>query len=317
MLRNTIKGRDILIAAKSDQDHSGLGQMDLKGPWLEVRVKVPTVAQEAFSAFLFDLGCLGTSQLEGDDLLVAYFPHKTKEPLLSSIKGVLRGLTKHFPEIRPSRLQIREVPGEDWAIKWRQHFKAQKITDSLMVIPPWEPRPCSWRGEVIIIEPGPAFGTGQHPTTRLSLVCMEDSKEQTRGKVLDVGTGSGILAIWAARLGAQRVVGIDIDVEAVKWARKNLELNGLTNQVLLLASDIGAVKEGFHLVLANLTHEEILKIKSDLIRVLRPGGRLILSGFLISQAESVMKAFNKEGLILVKEISEKEWGALVLDVAER
>ena len=287
--------------------------MDVKGRWLEVKIKVPPELQDALSAFLFDLGCLGTSQLEGADLLVAYFPLEAKEGLLHSIEGCLNALANQFPAFRASRPALREVADENWGLKWREHFKPQKITESLMIIPPWESRPDFWNGEVIVIDPGPAFGTGQHPTTRMCLACMEECLEQVRGEVLDVGTGSGILAIYAARLGASKVVGIDIDPEAARWAGRNLEINGVERKVFLVASGIEAVRAKFHLVMANLTRDEILKIKSSLVAALRPGGRLILSGLLASQMSHALAAFKEKGLSLVEQVSSNEWGALILE----
>ncbi len=287
--------------------------MDSKNEWLEVSLRVPPEAVDAVSAFLFDAGCSGIREESHEGLLVAYFPTEAEQKILPTLENFFQDLSRIFPGLSGTKPSIKRVVDERWELRWREHFKPQVITPSLMVIPPWESPQPRWEGHILVIDPGPAFGTGQHPTTRMCLKALEQCVRGTGEDVLDVGTGSGILAIYAAKLGARRVVGIDVDVEAVRWAKRNLSFNSLEGHVLLAASGPDALRGSFQTVLANLTVNEIMKIKPELIRLLTPGGRLVLSGLLTHEVEGVMAEYEREGLYSMARYQEGEWGALILE----
>ena len=152
------------------------------------------------------------------------------------------------------------IEDQDWSTSWRQFFRPQRITERLTVLPAWMPEPPSCGEWVIKMDPGPAFGTGQHPTTRLCLEAMERLSPQGPWTMLDVGTGSGILAIYGARLGAKRILALDTDPEALRWAERNMDLNALTGSIELSSLPLETQTGTFSLITANLTLETILEL---------------------------------------------------------
>jgi len=211
-----------------------------------------------------------------------------------------------FPGAR-SRLE-----NQDWSMTWRQFFRPQQITDGLTVVPAWTPPPSEFAGKVLRIDPGPAFGTGQHPTTRLCLAAMEGVSPSRSWTMLDVGTGSGILAIYGARLGARKIVGIDTDPEALQWAEKNIDLNGLTGSVALSSQPLDRQTGAFSLITANLTLETILGLLPDFPRLLERSGALILSGLLEEQVRRVQEELPNQGFHQTGLRSMEEWACLVV-----
>ena len=180
-----------------------------------------------------------------------------------------------------------------------------------MVFPAWEYSPRSLDYRVIRIDPGPAFGTGQHPTTRLCLEAMERVYIPGIWTMLDVGTGSGILAIYGAMLGAVRVVAIDRDPEAIRWAKRNISLNDLSGEIALSSRPIEKWRDRFSLLTANLLLDTILENLQEFSRVLDPGGWLILSGILREQVKEVEENLDEYGLHEDKILYQEEWACLI------
>src|SRR3989304_1213357 len=189
-------------------------------------------------------------------------------------------------------------------------IKAERITDRIVVKPTWEPFEAREGDIVIEIDPGMAFGTGTHPTTRGCLRLIEDVV--SRGGIetmLDVGTGSGILAIAAARLGVQRAIAIDLDSAAVKAAEENIALNKVEAQVRVAKIKVDIIYVMFNLVVANIIAEELIRLSVPLKGRVMPGGCLILSGIVGEKADMVKEAFKE--LSLEKELQEGEWVSLL------
>jgi len=216
-----------------------------------------------------------------------------------------------------SMLRTRWRREEEWAEAWKRFFGVERIGRRLVVCPTWidyAPR----EGEVLIqIDPGMAFGTGQHPTTRLCLEALE-ARLRPGHTVLDVGTGSGILAVAAALLGAARVVALDIDPVAVAAARQNVALNGLEGRVRVLEASLTAGgplddDDGsrFDLVLANISSAGIAEMAPDLVRALAPGGVLMASGISEGSLEPCRDALVQAGLCVVERMDREGWCALV------
>jgi ribosomal protein L11 methyltransferase len=196
------------------------------------------------------------------------------------------------------RLLAREpVDHADWSTRWREGLGVVRISARLAVRPPFvadEPGP-----PALVIEPGQAFGTGGHASTRLALALLDAlEREGLEGaRVLDAGTGSGVLALAALRLGAASALGFDLDPVAVREARANAERNGLAQQLRLFAGPIAALRAtGFDLVLANLLRTELVPILPALGAALRPRGRAVLSGLLASERDAVAAALASHGL---------------------
>lgn len=197
---------------------------------------------------------------------------------------------------------------EEWKDKWKAYFKPTKITEHIVVCPSWEEyEPASDEEVVISIDPGMAFGTGTHETTALTTLLMEKYLKPGE-KVLDVGCGSGILSIIAARLGASRVLGIDIDDEAVTASEENGERNGVMD---IARFQIGDLTEGVDfqadVVVANLLTHLVLRLSPDVPKHMLPGGRYVTSGILVEQEASVVQALEELGFTVLETAEKGDW----------
>lgn len=201
--------------------------------------------------------------------------------------------------------------GDEWADRWKEFFKPLRIGRHFVVCPTWEEYKPETGDLIIVMDPGRAFGTGQHETTRMCLEWLEElagGLESTTGhSVLDVGTGSGILAMGAALLGFAPVVGVDNDPDAVEVALENVALNRLNDQVRLLVGSIPDVDGQFDLVVSNIQAGPLVEMASALAHRLEKSGRLVLSGILVEQMETVRAAFESQGLRLIGTRTAGEW----------
>jgi len=208
---------------------------------------------------------------------------------------------------------VTVVRNEDWANNWKVHFKPVRIGERLVIKPTWE-QYLKQPGDLVIqIDPGMAFGTGAHPTTRMCLesmerICFNENGGTLPGPVLDVGTGSGVLSIAAALMGATRIIAVDIDPEAVRVTRENLELNGVDHLVAASTTDLDDLQEEYGVVVANILAEELVRLSAQLTAKVAPGGWLILSGILTEKEQFVCAGF--PGLTLVENPRELEWSCL-------
>jgi ribosomal protein L11 methyltransferase len=230
------------------------------------------------------------------------------EATLISLKDTLRtlpqaGVRGVFPEIT-----VRFVEESDWADAWKQYFKPQRIGRRIVVKPTWETFDPAPDDLILQIDPGMAFGTGLHATTRLCLRALEDVVSPG-AQVADVGTGSGILAVGAALLGAGRVEAVDVDPLAVRIARENVTLNGVADVVQVEEADAPPVGP-FDVVVANILADVILGMAPALRDALRPGGVLVASGIIDTRAGDVEHGLEAAGFAAVELRSEGEWAAL-------
>jgi len=206
------------------------------------------------------------------------------------------------------------LAGQDWASNWKKHFAPFAITSGLVIKPSWEeyqPKP----GEAVIeMDPGMAFGTGQHETTSLCMQLMQEAlREVSAARVLDVGTGTGILAMAAALFGAGSVVGIDNDPDAVQAAADNVAHNGLSDTVEIAITPLAELAGEYQLVVANIIHDVLVSMREDLARCTMAGGTLILSGILAGdQAENISSYFKQAGFTCLERKEQGEWAALRL-----
>ncbi|MFN8533196.1 MAG: 50S ribosomal protein L11 methyltransferase [Dehalococcoidia bacterium] len=216
----------------------------------------------------------------------------------------------HLAQLRPvAPLRAREVDEEDWADAWKQHFLVHRIGERIVIRPSWRSYDPSPNDVVIELDPGMAFGTGLHPTTRLCLAALERTVKPG-DRVLDLGTGSGILSIAAAKLGATSILAIDPDPVAVDAATANVAANGLSERVQMAEGTIEAVDQTFDLVVANISAKVLIEIAEDLARVTRPGGRLLASGLLDEREIEVAIQFAVAGFHLVESAAERDWRLL-------
>ena len=200
---------------------------------------------------------------------------------------------------------------DDWLERWKVNFKPLRIGRHFIVAPTWEKIEPAAGDRVIWMDPGRAFGTGHHETTRLCLEWLEQWSESGEyagsQSLLDVGTGSGILAMAAALLGCGTIIGVDNDPEAIEVAIENLELNGLTSRVKLQIGTIADVPGSFDVVISNIQALPLIAMSDDLAGRVKRTGRLVLSGILIEQKEDVVAAFEAKGLGMAHCRTDGEW----------
>ncbi|CZT55706.1 50S ribosomal protein L11 methyltransferase [Solibaculum mannosilyticum] len=210
----------------------------------------------------------------------------------------------------PHQLMRENVREEDWATAWRQYYKPVRVGQKLMVVPSWEQYQAQEGDVVITLDPGMAFGTGTHATTRLCMRLIE--QHLTPGQdMLDVGTGSGILAVTALKLGARRAVGVDIDATAVRVAGENAALNGVEDNLSVICGDLACdVKGSFQLITANIVADIIIRLTPDVPPLLKEGGTFVVSGIIDSREQDVRDALQANGFHVISSLTEGGWVAL-------
>jgi len=290
--------------------------------WLEVSVQVNGEAAEAVSEVFNRYGHGGavieeaiseTDEAVGETLTVkVYLPFENGQAVgQREIEEALWHLSQLYPIPVP---RFRHLSEEDWAHAWKKHYRVLRVGQRIVVKPSWHtytPRPDD---VVVELDPGMAFGTGLHPSTRLCLVALE--KHLIPGmSVLDLGTGSGILAIAAARLGAGLVMALDIDPIAVKAARANVSANKVEHIVSVKPGSWPTLEphdQAFDIVLVNILAETIVELVSGgLIHCLKEGGLIVVAGLIESQETMVVEALGVQGVDIVERLQEKDWIALV------
>jgi ribosomal protein L11 methyltransferase len=277
--------------------------------WVKIRIPCSPAATEPVAASLLEVGCGGTEH--DAEAVAGYLPvDDTLESRLQRLRDRLDDLPADLQPQKPE-MALTFVEEKDWAEAWKAHFHPLPIGKRLVVSPSWsryEPQP----GQVVVeLDPGMAFGTGAHPTTQLCLVALEEII-QGGETVLDWGTGSGLLAIAALKLGAAEVIAGDVDPNAVRIARENARRNGVEERAewvvgerptcLYLSADVTVCN-----ILANI----ILMLSNDLAAVTRPGGRLIASGIIDTRREEVEKGLQKAGFRIDRVDTQGEWVAIL------
>jgi ribosomal protein L11 methyltransferase len=252
-----------------------------------------------------------TGFLEKEEKILAYFEEK------ADIAGVLEDLTRFSDVLKSAGLdpffsfEYSLLPEKDWNENWKQNFSPIDIGKNLTIIPSWLKKDTD--RIPIIIDPGMVFGTGYHETSRTCLVVMEELAAGIRkDSCLDIGTGSGILAIGAAKLGFRHVTAVDIDPMAIDAAARNVEENGLQN-ITIKEGEIFVVEGSFDLIVANLLSGILVDIAQEIASRLNRGGKTILSGMLSGQENDVIEACENAGLSLGKTVVSGQWVTLVFE----
>jgi ribosomal protein L11 methyltransferase len=278
-------------------------------PWLTITVDVPEELKDAFVGEFSRDRILGVWEkpAPGDQRieLVLYFDEARKPPLVEARVGRL--FERNGYPVSEVRFGVQEQ--EDWTREWRKGYTSFPIGDRFQVVPSWEKTEDVDAGRMVLgIDPGLAFGTGTHETTQLMLESLE-VMETGVGPLVDLGTGSGILTIAAAKLGFAVVAACDLDTDALHVTRENLRRNGV--DVPVFVGSIDALRAGCaHLILANLTCDVIEKILAEIDRTLIPGGLAVLSGILDSQLHALRETILVEGFEIQSEVHRGEWVAM-------
>ena len=276
--------------------------------YYEFTVTAPDESKDALLNKMSEMGCLGVS--ETGKRIIAYFKD-THDIIqlrdgLESFKGVLEqaGLDPGFS------FDYLYLSERDWNEPWKKRFIPMDVGEHLSILPPWEKRDNS--RIPLIIDPGMAFGTGHHETTKTCLQMIERySKTSPKKRFLDVGTGTGILAIAASRLGFKAVVGVDIDPLAIDAAKRNAELNSLQN-VDIQEGTITEVRGSFDMIAANLMSEVLISIAPEIAVRLNYSGIAVLSGMLNGQEDDVLHAMKRSGFSPIEVLVDGRWVSLVL-----
>lgn len=297
--------------------------------WVEIACDVPAEYADVLSSFLTALtgngvcvenlcvDAFSTSEIPDSARVTVkgYLPAETDpDPSMAELKVFLQQMSARRPDMYIAQPTINAVRSEDWSSSWKVHFKPLRVGSRLLIVPTWEEALQLPDDLLIRIDPGMAFGTGGHETTRLCLEMLEkqmNSAGLVAPSLLDLGTGSGILAIAANLLGAGRILALDIDPDAVEVARENLALNGLSGKVVCGTAPLESVAESFDIILANILAEELVKLAPSLAAHLNPGGALILSGILAEKEGLVRQGFAPQPLQFVETIIAGEWAAIL------
>jgi ribosomal protein L11 methyltransferase len=255
-----------------------------------VHVDVAPDAVDEISALLFELGAEGVE--ERDETTLAKSAASGKITLVgafSTREDADQAILELDTALSP---RYEEVVGDGWRDAWKEHYKPYAIAEGLVVRPPWEAYEAKPGEKVLELEPGRAFGTGLHETTRLVVRAIQKYANEVQGKlVIDVGCGSGILALSALVLGAERAIAIDNDPDVIDVTRENAARNGLAERIDASTTDVAALDATAPLVLANIEAHVLIPMAPALIERVEPGGLLFLSGVLVPQTQSVQAAY--------------------------
>jgi ribosomal protein L11 methyltransferase len=276
----------------------------------QVSIDVPPLEIEEASTMLFDLGAGGVEERDAETLARA----ETEGRITLVASFTSDEAASHAAQGLCARWSARrtDVVGDAWRDAYKEHFRPFRLTETVLVCPPWQRVGPERRGDIVLeLEPGRAFGTGLHATTRgVASVLEAERARLRRARVLDVGAGSGILSFVALALGAASVRGIDIDADAVACARENAERNAMTPWLTFDTTPLQAVEASYDWVLANIEASVLVPLAPHIAARVGPEGTLVVSGVLAEQKDEVRTAYAE--LDLADERPDGEWVVLVL-----
>ncbi len=268
-----------------------------------VRLRFPRSAQDSLlQSILHGLDPLGF--LDEDDTWEAYFDCEDWDSRVASLFA--EALKRNEVEIV---YDIERFEKQNWNKEWEDSITPVRVSDRFIIAPSWHPVHSNPDEIVLVIDPKMSFGTGFHATTRLMLRLMENATKPG-DVVLDVGTGTGVLAIAAIKLGASFAEGMDIDEWSKENAEENCVRNGVLNEVRIHHGSLETVCGPYDLILSNITRNDNIDMLPALSGMLPPGGRIVLSGFYYTDRDDMIAAIEANGLELTDELSEDEWHAI-------
>lgn len=310
--------------------------------WTEIKVKTTTEAVEAVANIFYEIGAQGVVIEDPNDFLYqqkeeiswdyieeevfmngyegaivkAYISEE--ENLLAkleSIKESVNNLPSFGLDIGDGIIELEELDQEDWENAWKQYYKPIKVSDKIVIKPTWEEYEAKLNELVIELDPGMAFGTGTHETTNMCIQALERHIKSDY-EVLDIGCGSGILSIAAAKLGAQSVVGVDLDPMAVRVAKENTEQNEMLGFVEIRHGNLtDVVTHKADIVVANIIADIIIKLADDIADFMKEDGLFISSGIIMPRLEEVKAAIESKGFTIVEVNTQGEWACITAKVS--
>lgn len=309
----------------------------MDGTWIEVRVITKSEALEPISGIFYSLDCKGVAIEDPEDILgreqgpltwdfadINVLEHKGKVAVVKAyfaeednIEDVLQYVNERLTELKEMGLDLGEAKvehekmhEEDWANTWKQYYKPSKVGEKIVVKPIWEEYEAKDGELVVDLDPGMAFGTGTHETTRMCIQALERYVKE-ESTVFDVGCGSGILAIAAAKLGAKLAVGVDLDPVAVESSIENVGYNNLNNIEILHGNLVEVIDGKADIVVANILAEIICILTDDVKRVLKDSGIFITSGIIHDRVDMVCEKLEATGFEVIEKNRDGEWNCIV------
>lgn len=309
----------------------------MDGTWIEFRVITKSEALEPVSGIFYSLDCKGVAIEDPEDILgreqgpltwdfadINVLEHKGKvavvkayfaeedniEEILGYVNEKLVELKEMGIDLGEAKVEHEKMYEEDWANTWKQYYKPSKVGEKIVVKPIWEEYE-EKEGELVVnLDPGMAFGTGTHETTRMCIQALEKYVKE-ESTVFDVGCGSGILAIAAAKLGAKLAVGVDLDPVAVESSIENVGYNNLNNIEILHGNLVEVIDGKADIVVANILAEIICILTDDVKRVMKDGGVFITSGIIHDRVDMVCEKLEATGFEVIEKNRDGEWNCIV------
>ena len=309
----------------------------MEGTWIEVRVITKSEALEPVSGIFYSLDCKGVAIEDPNDILgreqgpltwdfadINILEHKGNAAVVKAyfseednIEDVLKYIEERLSELKEmgidlgdGKLESEKVHEEDWANNWKKYYKPSKVGEKIVVKPIWEEYEAKDDELVVNLDPGMAFGTGTHETTRMCIQSLEKYVKED-SVVFDVGCGSGILAIAAAKLGAKKAIGVDLDPVAVESSLENIQYNNLNNIEVLHGNLVEVIDGKADVVVANILAEIICILTDDVKRVLKQDGYFITSGIIHDRVDMVVDKLEKSGFEVIEKNRDGEWNCIV------
>lgn len=301
--------------------------------WQELTIHVHRDAEEAVSNLMIETGSQGVAindsadyvgqedrfgelypDVEQSDMIAitAYYPDTLDiEEVKKELTNHLADLTGFGLEIGQISLESQELAEEDWADNWKKYYEPARITHDLTVVPSWTDYEAAAGEKIIRLDPGMAFGTGTHPTTKMSLFALE---QVLRGgeTVIDVGTGSGVLSIASSLLGAKEIYAYDLDEVAVRVAQENIDLNVHTSNIHISTGDLlRGVEIEADVIVANILADILIHLTDDAYRLVKDEGYLIMSGIISEKWDMVRESAEKAGFFLETHMIQGEWNCCI------
>lgn len=305
--------------------------------WSEISIHTTHEAVEAIANLLHEAGANGVViedsemldrdwespfgevyQLSPEDfpeegvIIKAYLPMNSYlMETVEEIKMAINNLLTYDINIGSIKVSISEIHEEDWSSAWKKYYKPVKISDRIVITPTWEEVEPAKNQLVIELDPGMAFGTGTHPTT---VMCIQALEKVMKGneEMIDVGCGTGVLSIAAAKLGAKKVLALDLDEVAVKSAKLNIKINHVDSIVEVKQNNLlDHIVQKVDLITANILAEVILRFTDDVARILKPNGVFIASGIIQAKEDLVKEALEREAFIIEEKLIQEDWVAFI------
>ena len=310
--------------------------------WTEIKVKTTTEAVEAVANIFYEIGAQGVVIEDPNDFLYqqkdeiswdyieeevfengyegaivkAYISEE--ENLLAKVEAIresVNNLPSFGLNIGDGVIELEELDQQDWENAWKQYYKPIKVSEKIVIKPTWEDYEAKLNELVIELDPGMAFGTGTHETTNMCIQALE-RHIKSDDEVLDIGCGSGILSIAAAKLGAQSVVGVDLDPMAVRVAKGNTEQNDMLGFVEIRHGNLTeVVTHKANIVVANIIADIIIKLADDIADFMKEDGLFISSGIIMPRLEEVKAAIESKGFTILEVNTQGEWACITAKVS--